>query len=134
MERPAGFWIRLMASIIDSIIVGLLLGTITLFFYGEFYMEEFNFTNLLSYCYLLFVPVLWKGYVIGKRICNIRIVKITGENVTVSTMFMRVIVGGIVYFFSLGIGFIVSGIMVMTREDKRSIHDFIAGTYVKNEN
>ena len=45
-------------------------------------------------------------------------------------MLMRVIVAGLVYGITFGIGFIVSVIMVAVREDKRALHDFIAGTEV----
>jgi uncharacterized RDD family membrane protein YckC len=43
------------------------------------------------------------------------------------------VVGSLVYVITLGIGVIISAIMVAAREDKRSIHDFIAGTYVTTE-
>lgn len=45
-------------------------------------------------------------------------------------MLLRVVVAGLLYFITFGIGFIVSVIMVAVREDKRAIHDFIAGTEV----
>lgn len=48
-------------------------------------------------------------------------------------MFLRSIVASIIYVITLGLGFIISAIMVAAREDKRSIHDFIAGTYVTTE-
>jgi uncharacterized RDD family membrane protein YckC len=43
---------------------------------------------------------------------------------------MRVIVASLVYGITLGIGAIVSAFMIGLRKDKRSLHDFIAGTYV----
>ncbi|KGP91798.1 membrane protein [Pontibacillus chungwhensis BH030062] len=133
MERPAGFGVRLLANLIDGIIVGVILSFITFLFYGDFYKEDYNITDLLSTLYLIIVPVVWKGYVIGKRLMNIRIVKKNGENVTILTMILRVIVAGLLYGLTIGIAFIVSAIMVAVREDKRAIHDFIAGTYVINE-
>lgn len=45
-------------------------------------------------------------------------------------MLMRVLVAGLVYVLTLGIGIIVSAFMVGMREDRRAIHDFIAGTEV----
>ncbi|GGD25777.1 RDD family protein [Pontibacillus salipaludis] len=133
MERPAGFGVRLLANLIDGIIVGVILSFITFLFYGDFYKEDYTITDLLSTLYLIIVPVVWKGYVIGKRLMNIRIVKKNGENVTILTMILRVIVAGLLYGLTIGIAFIVSAIMVAVREDKRAIHDFIAGTYVKSE-
>jgi uncharacterized RDD family membrane protein YckC len=43
---------------------------------------------------------------------------------------MRYLVAALVYAITLGIGVIVSAFMVGIRKDHRSIHDFIAGTYV----
>ncbi|RKQ34727.1 RDD family protein [Oceanobacillus halophilus] len=134
MERPAGFWVRLVASILDGIILSLILGFIAFIIYGDFNYDKANITDLLSLLYGIFVPVLWRGYVIGKRIMNIRIVKVNGEDVTVGTMLLRHLVAGLVYAFTLGIGLIISAFMVGLRQDKRAIHDFIAGTYVKHEN
>ena len=53
-----------------------------------------------------------------------------GSKVGYGVMLLRVIVGGIIYVVTLGIALIVSAFMVGIREDKRAIHDFIAGTYV----
>ena len=43
---------------------------------------------------------------------------------------MRVIVAGIVFGVTLGIGVLVSAFMVGLRQDKRGLHDFMAGTQV----
>ncbi len=80
--------------------------------------------------YGLIVPVIWYGYTVGKRICGIRIVKLDGSNVGIGTMLLRDIVAGFVYVITLGIAVIVSGFMVIFRQDKRSLHDMIAQTYV----
>ncbi|WP_175986845.1 RDD family protein [Bacillus sp. Marseille-Q1617] len=129
MIQPAGFWIRVGAGIMDWLIINLPLIIITGLITGEF-SEENTFVSAITFLYVLITPVLWKGYVVGKRIAGIRIVKKDGSNVHIGNMLMRNIVAGIVYVLTLGIGIIVSAFMVGLREDKRSIHDFIAGTYV----
>lgn len=43
---------------------------------------------------------------------------------------MRNVVAGVIYGFTFGIALIVSIFMVALREDKRALHDFIAGTEV----
>lgn len=43
---------------------------------------------------------------------------------------IRNLVAGIVYGLTFGIGVLISAFMVGLREDKRAIHDFIAGTEV----
>ncbi|ESU33866.1 hypothetical protein G3A_04290 [Bacillus sp. 17376] len=64
---------------------------------------------------------------------GVRIAKVNGEKLGSGTMLMRTIVAGLVYVLTLGLGAIVSAFMVGIREDKRAIHDFIAGTYVTYE-
>ncbi|MFC4809658.1 RDD family protein [Paenibacillus sp. GCM10023250] len=125
----AGFWIRLGAVLLDAIIVGISLSIISFFFTGEF--GEKQSTDMLSFLYSLLLPVLWNGYTIGKRICGIRIVRLRdGRAPGLGTMLMRNVVAGLVYVLTLGIAIIVSACMVGLREDKRALHDLIAGTQV----
>ncbi|TLS35724.1 RDD family protein [Pseudalkalibacillus caeni] len=131
VERPAGFWIRLAALILDGLIIGVPLSIIGYMFTGDVQTSNDNWViNLISLLYTLLVPVFWYGYTVGKRVCGIRIVKTSGENVGLGSMLLRYIVGYLVYVFTLGIGILVSAIMVGVRKDKRAIHDFIGGTYV----
>lgn len=128
--REAGFWIRLGASILDGIIVSIPLAIIVGVLTGNFDNDE-PLAKLLSGLYSILLPVFWYGRTIGKRICGIRIRKYdTHEPPGIGTMLMRVVVAGLVYGITFGIGFIASLIMVAVREDKRAIHDFIAGTEV----
>ncbi|MCA1056001.1 RDD family protein [Rossellomorea aquimaris] len=129
MIKPAGFWIRLGAGILDWLVINLPLILIIGLITGEF-SDENSIVSTITFIYVLITPVLWKGYVVGKRIAGIRIVRKDGRNVHIGNMLMRNIVGGLAYVLTLGIGLIVSAFMVGLREDKRSIHDFIAGTYV----
>lgn len=126
----AGFWVRLGASILDSIIITLPLAVIAGILTGD-YDSNNPVANLLSGLYSMLLPVFWQGRTIGKRICGIRIRKYDShEPPTIGTMLLRVLVAGIVYAITFGIGIIVSAFMVGLREDKRAIHDFIAGTEV----
>lgn len=75
VTNPAGFWRRLLAILLDALIVGIPISTLGYFITGTWD------TNWLT----------------------------------------------------LGIGLTISAIMVAIREDKRSIHDFIAGTYVTTD-
>ncbi|MDT8858605.1 RDD family protein [Alkalihalobacillus sp. MEB130] len=129
VERPAGFWVRVGASILDVIVVS---GTIfilaALFGIGGDTREILDAVGNLVYTLLL--PVLWFGYTVGKRLLGIRIVKMDGSDVGFGTMLLRVVVAGFVYAITLMIAYIVSVFMVAFRKDKRSIHDMIAKTYV----
>lgn len=126
---PAGFWIRLGAGLLDAIIIAIPLTIISLILTGGDGEGDY-FTRILSFLYTLLVPVFWNGYTIGKRICGIQIRKLDGSPPTIGTMLLRNVVAGLVYGLTLGIAFIVSIVMVAAREDKRAIHDFIAGTEV----
>jgi uncharacterized RDD family membrane protein YckC len=129
--RPAGFWIRFLAQILDTVIVMLPLGVISFLITGTW--EGDIFTSIISILYVLILPVIWYGYTVGKRITGVRIAKVNGEKVGIGTMLMRVIVATLIYAITLGIAAIVSMFMVGLRKDKRGIHDFIAGTYVTYE-
>ncbi|MFC7062891.1 RDD family protein [Halobacillus seohaensis] len=128
MERTVGFWKRLGANLLDSLIIILPLSLLGMLLFGmDFDHPAFN---LLGFLYTLILPVLWHGYLVGKRLIGIRIVKIDGSDVGLGTMLMRQVVAGVAYMATLGIGIIVSAFMVGLRDDNRSIHDFIASTYV----
>lgn len=130
-SNPVGFWARFGALILDSLIIGIPLSMISYLITGN--TEGDILTGLIEFLYYLIVPVLWMGYTIGKKIVGIRIVKLDGSPPTIGTMLFRVVVGSLVYAITLGIGLIVSAFMIGLREDKRSIHDFIAGTYVTKD-
>lgn len=130
MSNPAGFWVRLGAAILDMIFLLLVSGIITTIIYQEFIMDNEPITTILEILYSLLLPVFWYGYTVGKKVLGIRIAREDGEKLGIGTMLMRNLVAGLVYVLTLGIGIIVSAFMVGLREDKRAIHDFIAGTYV----
>ncbi|MCK6258367.1 RDD family protein [Fictibacillus sp. KIGAM418] len=133
VQQPAGFWIRFGASILDGLIIGIPLSLIGYLFSGDFVSEDPGgdwFMNVVSFLYALLLPIYWNGYVVGKRICGIRIIKADGSKLGIGAMVLRVLVGGLIYGLTLGIALIVSAFMVGIRKDKRGIHDLIAGTYV----
>jgi uncharacterized RDD family membrane protein YckC len=129
---PAGFWIRVGAALLDVIIIGIPLAIISFILTGGEGQEYV--TNILSFLYTLLLPVFWRGYTVGKRICGIRIQRyVEGTPPGIGTMLMRNVVSGIVYALTIGIASIISLVMVAAREDKRAIHDFIAGTQVVHD-
>ncbi|MGE7926070.1 RDD family protein [Viridibacillus arvi] len=133
-KKPAGFGIRFLASIIDFLIISSILGIVFYIINGNYSIE---WTNGLIFrffytLYLTVVPILWGGYIIGKRICKIKIKRFKDdENVTILNLVMREVVGNyIVVLATFGISVLISGLMVIFRKDKRGLHDFIGGTYV----
>ncbi|WIV20349.1 RDD family protein [Paenibacillus polygoni] len=122
--KPAGFWRRLGAYFLDSFVIGILMNTF-IGLVGE------TATEVLLMLYFLLLPVYWNGFTVGKYLCGIQIRRVLDKSPpTVKNMLLRFFVGSFVYAVSLGIVQIVSGYFVITREDKRSIHDLIAGTEV----
>ncbi|GIP43016.1 hypothetical protein J45TS6_14750 [Paenibacillus sp. J45TS6] len=122
--KPAGFWRRLGAYILDSFVIGILMNT----FIG---LIGNTATEVLLMLYFLLLPVFWNGFTVGKYLCGIQIRRVLDKSPpTVKNMLLRFFVGSFVYAVTLGIVQIVSGYFVITREDKRSIHDLIAGTEV----
>jgi Predicted membrane protein/domain len=126
----AGFWRRLGAAILDGLIIGIPLAIISFIIFGK---GDSAFTNIVSFLYSLLIPIAWNGYTIGKKICGIRIKRLDGMPISIGTMLLRQLVGGLIYGFTFGIALIVSAFMVGLREDKRAIHDFIAGTIVVHD-
>ncbi|MFA1821043.1 RDD family protein [Virgibacillus oceani] len=131
MSNVGGFWIRLAALLMDAILIGITISiAIVIFDLDTSDRAVQTGESLFSLLYFVLVPVLWYGYTVGKRLVGIRIVKMDGSNVTLGTILLRYAITGFIYGLSLGIALIVSIFMVALREDKRTIHDFIAGTYV----
>lgn len=130
MSNPVGFWIRFLAMILDGILIFIVFGFVNLLLYNSFIVETFTFTDILQLFYFIIIPIVWYGYTVGKKAIGIRIVRMNGDDVTIGVMILRYLMGGIFYAFTCGIGIIVSAFMVGLREDKRSIHNIFADTYV----
>ncbi|RHW43259.1 RDD family protein [Neobacillus notoginsengisoli] len=135
VKRPAGFGTRFLADVLDSLIVSSIIGIVVYLVKGDFQADWASSYpwQIVTMIYTTITPVVWGGYVIGKRIFKIRIRKFKDDRpVNLVDMLLREVVGK--YFvagITLGISIIVSVFMVMIREDKRAVHDLIAGTYVR---
>lgn len=112
----AGFWIRIAASLIDAIVVGI---AIAFFPHG--------WTPNFLLVYAVYCTVLWalKATTVGGIVCNLKVVRLDDRPLDWPTALVRVLAG----FLSLvvaGLGFI----WVAFDEQKQSWHDKIAGTTV----
>jgi uncharacterized RDD family membrane protein YckC len=134
-----GFWRRLFATIIDGILLSAIAFLFVYFFLYWILPATDKETmsaatdamdSLFTLIYSILLPVIWSGFTVGKKALGVKIQKVNGEDVTLWTMIKRVIIATIVYILSLGILLIASFFMVILRDDKRAIHDFIAGTHV----
>jgi len=123
--RPAGFRIRFLASIIDGFILNII-GAIV---FGLAQMagtspSDFGVSILIGAAYHIIGWSTW-GTTIGKRICRLYVVTLDGSKPDVARSALRYI-ATILSFLILCIGYL----MVAFRQDKRALHDLIAGTRV----
>ncbi|WP_368297896.1 RDD family protein [Cytobacillus firmus] len=136
MEKQAGFGIRFAADIVDALILTIPISTVFFLIEGDSpFTWMMGWTWPIIYTiYLTLVPLVWTGYIIGKRIFKIKVRRIDEEGLTLKTMVLREIAGKFLLSnVTFGISTLVSMFMIIFREDKRAIHDLIAGTYVSRE-
>lgn len=133
MYYLVGFWRRLAAELLDSLIIGVVLAIVFNYIFGfekDSKTSEYITTGLYV-LYATLLPIYWKGYIIGKRIMKIHIERVDGNPLTLWMMIKREVIGKqLLSVLTFGVAIIISAFMVGIREDKRSIHDFIAGTHV----
>ncbi|ADN08839.1 RDD family protein [Sulfurimonas autotrophica] len=152
--KYAGFWMRFFASFLDTLFLALPVGIIIYFISGGHWFDfsqyqqniqmamsgnvhaldkqpRTSFTwELIFEISVLVVTILfwdnWRGATPGKKFLHVKIVDAhTGKDITNKQAFTR----SLAYIPSLllfGIGFL----MVAFRQDKRGLHDLIAGTAV----
>lgn len=133
MRLPASTFRRVVARILDSLMISLIVFLI----FGNPFDEWANGwgEDVIYTVYMTIVPVLWSGYVIGKRICKIKIKRYEDDgDVKLSNMILREVVGfQMLGFITFGISPIISLFMMAFRQDKRGLHDLIGGTYVREK-
>ncbi|WP_079710287.1 RDD family protein [Paraliobacillus ryukyuensis] len=133
-RMKASFGRRLVADLFDYLILSIASYLIFFWITGG-HMHDWTdglWWNLLYLLYGTIVPVLWGGYNIGKRILGIKIKRTDEEKVTWKNMILREVIGkNVIAYLTFGITTIVSVFMIIFREDKKAVHDLIAGTYVR---
>ncbi|UQD52048.1 RDD family protein [Bacillus methanolicus] len=139
----AGFGIRLGALFIDAVIFGIIswiLEMIVLSILGISGKNNLNtglpvigagiiINNLISFVlaliYYVWYPVRSKGQTFGKKLTGIRIQRTDHKELTFWTMFLREMIGKLISTLILFIGYLLA-----LGEEKRALHDHIAGTEV----
>lgn len=102
----AGFWIRTGAWFIDLILLAVAAWGLIIVAY---------FIGLWA----------WRGQTLGQMAAHIKVVRQDGKPMDLGTSVLRFI-GYVVCVLTLGIGFL----MIAFDEQKRGLHDRLAGTYV----
>jgi uncharacterized RDD family membrane protein YckC len=133
--RPAGFWIRAAALIVDFalfFVVQVSFGFVAGRIWGPDVEDSIAFLPLIWVFTLVFVGAYTTvlhalgGQTIGKLLVGVRVVDDAGHPPTIGVALLRYFA----YFASvatLGGGYAMAGL----RRDKRALHDLIAGTRVE---
>ncbi len=134
--RPAGFWIRGIAALIDVLLILVVQLTFVLLgrrlWGGGSLGDSTVFAGIVGFFTILFAAVYaivlhaGPGQTIGKLVVGARVVDVDGAPAGLGPALLR----WLAYFASgatFGIGFLIAGL----RRDKRALHDLIAGTRVE---
>ena len=130
---PGGFWLRVVATIIDVIVLTAFDAGIYLLLGGDlsnypdntapFVFADF-LTVVIQFLYAPILISLW-GTTIGKRALNLYVLRADGSRCGFWQALGRTL-ASILSLLLLGIGYL----MIALRADKRALHDLIAGTAV----
>ena len=135
-EVPAGFWLRVLAAVIDSIICNVVV--FVMGFGIGFLIESNNYgfnemTQLLimamGIIVTLFYYIFFTGYggqTPGKMALQIKVIHNDGSEIGYGQAFVRETIGKIISYLLLCIGYLMVGL----RRDKRGLHDLLASTRV----
>lgn len=135
-EQPAGFWLRVLAALIDSIVCNVIVFVMS--FGVGFLIETNNYTfNEISQLLImamgiivtLFYYIFFTGYggqTPGKMALQIKVIHNNGSDVGYGQAFLRETIGKTLSGLLLCIGYL----MVAFRRDKRGLHDLLASTKV----
>ena len=123
--RFGGFWIRLLAVILDGIILGIPLALVSLGLVLVTKVSMIYWVVQLAGIFLVIYLNGAKGGTPGKKILGLRIVNEMGENIGIPVAILRYI-GFIISAAILCIGFL----MIAFNQKKQGLHDMIAKTYV----
>lgn len=129
-----GFWIRLGAVLIDSIVLSLpitLLLSIFYFIPSGMNTEETGllinlFQAIIVFAITIILWIRWDGATPGKKLLKIKIIDSkTMSDITIGQAILRY-VGYFISGIILGIGYIMAGF----HSEKKALHDIMAGTLV----
>lgn len=128
--RPAGFWIRAAALLVDTILLAVVGFTVAFGIFmvwgdGPLAVHVAKSLNM-SFQGLYFILFhYWWGQTIGKMTFKIKVVTVEGFPISMMTSIYRSL-GEVLSGLTLGIGYLMAGL----RSDKRALHDLIAKTRV----
>ncbi|MHC4123228.1 MAG: RDD family protein [Planctomycetota bacterium] len=151
----SGFWRRLLAFIIDGIIIGIV-GLVLGIYFFDFFAQLGGWGRLLGFgIAILYFGTLnssfSKGQTLGKRLLRIRVVDESGETINLAKSFLRFTIfstpffmNGIMLPFSIvnsivgqfigvtifGVGGAIIYLYIFNRKTRQSLHDLLVRTYI----
>lgn len=135
-EEPAGFWLRVLAAVLDSILCNVVV--FVMGFGVGFLIETSNYSfNEISQLLImamgiivtLFYYIFFTGYggqTPGKMALQIKVIHNDGSEIGYGQAFVRETIGKMISYLLLCIGYLMVGF----RRDKRGLHDLLASTKV----
>lgn len=141
-KSPAGFWIRLAAYFIDTLLTTLIIGMINLpigilrlsmgdsmiFHNILFGFDIFDILNYLLVTAYFIVMTYTTGRTVGKMLMKIRVKSVDGKDLTLWQVIFREVVGK--YLSHI---FYIGYLMIGLADNKRGLHDRLADTQVVYE-
>ncbi|MDW0110348.1 RDD family protein [Sporosarcina aquimarina] len=137
-RKPAGFWIRFWAYLIDIIIVGAISGLVVkpIFRVIDYPISDPIFLLYSPYklimlaLFLAYFLLMTKyfGQTVGKMITGIRVIKKTGEPLGWKTLLFREVIGRYISKTLL-----IPYLLVIFMPRKEALHDLFADTEVVHE-
>jgi len=118
----AGFWRRLVAVIIDGVILGAITGVLMAIFGAQQAASWLG--SIIGIIYVIGFWT-WRGQTLGKMVMGIKIVETDGSPIGIGRAILRY-VGYLVSTIIICIGYL----MIAWDSKKQGLHDKIAGTYV----
>lgn len=133
--RPGGFWIRAAAATIDLVLFALVERSFVVVARlihgvgaGDAWAVGFTvlvFTLVFAAAYTATLHA-FGGQTVGKLLVGVRVVALDGEPPALGQAFLRWLAYG-VSLVPFGLGYLMAGL----RQDRRALHDLIAGTRVE---
>ncbi|REC79614.1 hypothetical protein DRF60_04160 [Chryseobacterium elymi] len=151
----SGFWARIWALLIDSLILGII-GFILGFTFENFFISMGESAKLIGWIislayFTILNSELNNGQTMGKKLMKIQVTNIEGKTVDLKTSFIRGLILTTPFFlngfkitdtatfsvvniiqsiiiFTLGLGIMV--FYIFNKETRQSLHDIVAKTYV----
>ena len=117
----AGFWIRVVAALIDATVVSGATAALATVFGGQANDNPMHIVVWTVYDGLLLG--WWNGQTLGKKVCGIKVISADGRPCGKWQAFARALAGWL-NMFTLGFSYL----MVAFSSRKRGLHDRIAGT------